>query len=378
MLLLISNSLFSILIQTSNFLTYERHHVSPPFQYKEKMKKTKGGNFPMEKRCSLYIVSMLTLLFLVAGCGGLKINIGTESRKEPLKEFTLEGKEKGKVLIVPIRGFLSDSPRKGFLRERASIVEEVVSQLRMAEKDEEIRAVLLEINSPGGSTTASDILYHEIVAFKERTKTKIVAALMDVATSGGYYIALPADRVVAHPTTITGSVGVIFVVPKVNGLMNKLGLAVEVNKSGSEKDIGSPFRPSTPEEQRILQELTDNLGKRFLSLVAKHRPIDSKDLINVSTARIYLAQEAMQLKLIDNIGYLNNALSEAKALAGLSKEAKIVVYRRSEYPNDNIYNTSGARYGEASLSLIDLNLPDIIPDLNPGFYYLWAPGASIN
>lgn len=332
----------------------------------------------MEKRCTLFIVSMLTLLFLVTGCGGLKINIGTESRKEPLKEFTLEGKEKGKVLIVPIRGFLSDSPRKGFLRERASIVEEVVSQLRMAEKDEEIKAVLLEINSPGGSTTASDILYHEIVAFKERTKTKIVAALMDVATSGGYYIALPADRVVAHPTTITGSVGVIFVVPKVNGLMNKLGLAVEVNKSGSEKDIGSPFRPSTPEEQRILQELTDNLGKRFLSLVAKHRPIDSKDLMNVSTARIYLAQEAMQLKLIDNMGYLNDALSEAKVLAGLSKEAKVVVYRRSEYPNDNIYNTSGARYGEASLSLIDLNLPDIIPDLNPGFYYLWAPGASIN
>jgi protease-4 len=200
---------------------------------------------------------------------------------------------------------------------------------------------------------------------------------MDVATSGGYYIALPADRVVAHPTTITGSVGVIFIVPKVNGLMNKIGLAVEVNKSGSEKDIGSPFRPSTPEEQRILQELTDNLGKRFLSLVAKHRPIDSKDLINVSTASIYLAEEAMQLKLIDTIGYLNDALSEAKVLAGLSKEAKVVVYRRSEYPNDNIYNTSGALHGETSLSLIDLNLTDIIPDLNPGFYYLWAPGVSI-
>jgi len=332
----------------------------------------------MEKRKALYVVALFALVFQIVGCGGLKINVGTEPRKEPLREYTLEGKDKGKVLVLSIRGFLSDAPRKGFLRERPGTVEEVVSQLRMAEKDEEIRAVLLEINSPGGSTTASDILYHEIVVFQERTKKKIVAALMDVATSGAYYIALPADRIIAHPTTITGSVGVIFVVPKVNGLMNKLGIAVEVNKSGSEKDIGSPFRSSTPEEQRILQQITDTLGKRFLDVVTKHRSINPKDLGNVSSARIYLAHEAMSLKLIDGIGYLNDALSEAKNIAGLSKEAKVVVYRRSEYPNDNIYNTSSARNLTEALSLIDLNLPDIIPELNPGFYYFWAPGASTN
>ena len=219
-------------------------------------------------------------------------------------------------------------------------MQEVVSQLRLAEKDNEIKAVLLEINSPGGSITASDVLYHEIMGFKERTNAKIVAGLMDVAASGGYYIALPADRIVAHPTTITGSVGVIFITPKVTGLMDKLGLAVEVNKSGKEKDIGSPFRPSTPEEQKIFQELTDRMGRRFLDLVAKHRGMDQKTLTSISTARIYLADEALQLKLIDSIGYLSDAIAEAKELAGLSKEAKVVVYRRSEYPNDNVYNMS--------------------------------------
>lgn len=331
----------------------------------------------MKKRHRLFIISICMAVFLVAGCGGLKVNIGTESRTEPLKEFTLEGKERGKVLIVPIRGFISDMPRKGLLRDRASMIDEVVSQLRKAEKDDEIKAVLLEINSPGGSTTASDILYHEIVAFKERSKTKVVAALMDVAASGGYYVALPADRIVAHPTTITGSVGVIFVVPKVSGLLDKIGVAVEVNKSGKEKDIGSPFRPSTLEEQKILQDLTDSLGKRFLDLVAKHRSIEQKDLSSVSSARIYLAQEAMDMKLVDSIGYLNDALSEAKTLAGLSKDAKVVVYRRSEYPNDNIYNTSGARYGEGAMPLIDMSLSDVLPGLHPGFYYLWAPGASV-
>jgi protease-4 len=328
----------------------------------------------MGKRCYVVISLLVAITFLAGGCSGMKINLGADS-KEPLKQFTLQGREKGKVLIIPIRGFLSDVPKKGLLSDRASVVHEVVSQLRLAEKDEEVKAVLLEINSPGGTTTATDILYHEIMDFKERTKTKIVAILMDVAASGGYYIALPADRIMAHPTTITGSVGVIFITPKVTGLMDKLGLAVEVNKSGTEKDIGSFFRPSTPEEQRIFQELTDKMGGRFLDLVAKHRKMDPKAMTSISTARIYLADEALQQKLIDSVGYLDDAISEAKALASLSKEAKVVIYRRSEYPDDNPYNTSLSWSSEPRLPLINLDLLEFIPALTPGFYYLWTPGT---
>ena len=328
----------------------------------------------MGKRFFLFILVLTATACLAGGCVGVKITLESES-KEPLKEYTLQGKEEGKLLVIPVRGFLSDAPKKDLLRERASTVQEVVSQLRKAEKDQEIKALLLEINSPGGSITASDILYHEIMAFKERTNIKIVAVMMDVAASGGYYIALPADRIMAHPTTITGSVGVIFINPKVTGLMDKLGLGVEVNKSGTEKDIGSPFRPSTPEEQKIFQELTDKLGGRFLDLVAKHRRMDPKALADISTARIYLAEEALQLKLIDRIGYLNEAIAEAKALAGLPQEAKVVVYRRSKYPNDTPYNTPSSLYNNSGGPLVDLNLPEIIPNLNPGFYYLWMPGT---
>ena len=130
-------------------------------------------------------IAVLAVTALAAGaCGGLKVDIGAEPKTEPLKEFILKGHDRGKVLVIPVRGFISDTPRKGFLSDRASMVEEVVSQLQKAEKDKEIRAVLLEINSPGGSATASDILYHEIVDFKQRTGTKIVAVLMDVAASG--------------------------------------------------------------------------------------------------------------------------------------------------------------------------------------------------
>lgn len=262
--------------------------------------------------------------------------------------------------------------------QRPSQVQEVVARLRRAEKDEEVKAVLLEINSPGGSITASDILYHEIMDFKERTGARVVAALMDVAASGGYYIALPADRIIAHPTTITGSVGVILVQPKVTGLMDKLGLSVEVNKSGSKKDIGSPFRPSTAEEQKIMQGLTDELGGRFLSLVARHRGIGPEGLAKIASARIYLAPGALQLKLVDGVGYLKDAIGQAKALAGLPEDARVVVYRRTKYANDNVYNTSLTASAGVVPPLIEMNLPEILPPLTPGFYYLWLPGSAGN
>jgi protease-4 len=199
---------------------------------------------------------------------------------------------------------------------------------------------------------------------------------MDVAASGGYYVALTADRIVAHPTTITGSIGVIFMVPKVSGLMDKLGLALEVSKSGKEKDMASPFRPSTEEEKRILQTVTDGLGKKFLDLVAARRKIDPKTMAVISGARIYLADEALELKLIDRIGYMSDALSEAKSLAGLPKGARVVAYRRGKYPDDNIYNTAMSGFGGGVSPLTGFTLPDVLPAFHPGFYYLWAPGAA--
>jgi len=330
----------------------------------------------LRKRC-LRLMLLAAAALAVVSCGGLKVRLGTPA-EEPLKESTIEGTERAKVLVIPVTGFLSDAPGKGLLGRRPSVVEEVVSQLRHAEKDKEVRAVVLEINSPGGSITASDILYRELMDFKERTGAPMVAALMDVAASGAYYLALSADRIVAHPTTVTGSVGVILVTPKVMGLMEKLGLAVEVDKSGREKDIGSPFRPSTAEEKEILQDLVDKIGGRFLALVAIHRKIPPEDLQKISSARIYLAQEALRLKLIDDIGYLKDAIAEAKRLATLPKDARVVVYRRTTSPNDNLYNTSIASYLGAAPSLVDLNLPEIMPPLTPGFYYLWLPGNGGN
>ncbi|QTA91224.1 signal peptide peptidase SppA [Desulfonema magnum] len=319
-----------------------------------------------------YILILFTaaLLFL-NGCVSPQIKLFTDT-SDPLQEFTLEGEEKGKVLVIPVNGFISDAPGTQFFRSKPSVVRTVVSQLRKAEKDDEIRAVLLKINSAGGTVTASDLLYHEIMAFKKRTGIKIAAVMMDIATSGAYYISLPADFIMAHPTTITGSVGILFIRPRLNSLMEKIGLDVEINKSGRNKDMGSLFRKPTEEEAEILAHMVDELKERFLNLVKVHRKVDQNALSRISTARVCLAREAQQLGLIDNIGYLSDAVLKAKSLAGLAPDAKVVVYRRTEYPDDNIYNTSVMNYNDGgNFSLIKMALPEAITNLRTGFYYLW-------
>jgi protease-4 len=139
-------------------------------------------------RRPLFIIAVVIVLFII-GCQGPKIRL-FPSAADPLQEYTLEGNAKGKVLVIHIRGTISDVPRRRLVTTRPSMVQEIVSQLRKAEKDSEIKAVLLKINSPGGSATASDILYYEIAAFKQKTRAKVVVAMMDVTASGGYYIPL--------------------------------------------------------------------------------------------------------------------------------------------------------------------------------------------
>jgi len=320
----------------------------------------------------LYFIAVIMVLSVLAACAGPQIKLFPDAT-DPLKEFTIEGRGSDKILLLPIRGIISDNPKKGLVSSSPSMVQQVVSQLKKAEHDKRIKAVLLKINSPGGSITASDLLYHEILSYKERTGVKIIVSMMDIAASGGYYLSLPADRIMAHPTSLTGSVGVIFLQPKVTGMMGKIGLGIDVKKYGKNKDMGSPFRESTEEEQKLFQTTIDHLGERFVSLVKKHRNMEPQALEEMSTARLFLADEALKLGLIDKIGYLSDAVKEAKRLAGLADDARVVVYRRTEYPDDNLYNIAGAAPENARLSLVSIELPESL-NLTTGFYYIW-PGT---
>ncbi|MCX5844465.1 MAG: signal peptide peptidase SppA [Deltaproteobacteria bacterium] len=319
---------------------------------------------------SRYLTIIILLISLTA-CSGPQVRLFREA-PEPLREFTLEGVGKDKILLIPVTGLISDMPKKGVLRTSPSLVEQVVLQLNKAEKDKQIKAVLLKINSPGGTITASDLLYHEIMSFKEKTGAKIIISMMDIAASGAYYMSLPADKIMAHPTSVTGSVGVIFLQPRVTGLMDKLGLGVDVKKFGKNKDMGSPFRESSEEEQKLLQKAVNDFGERFIRLVQKHRNLDQRALTDVATGRIFLADDALKLGLVDNIGYLSDAVKESKKLANVSDDARVIVYRRAEFPEDNYYNVAGVASEDVSVSVISMDLLEPF-SLKTGFYYLW-PG----
>lgn len=292
----------------------------------------------------------------------------------PYKEQTLSGAGSGKILLISVDGLISERPRESFLRSRPSVVEDVAAQLKLARKDKDIKAVLLKVDSPGGTTTASDVIYHELMRYRQETKAKVVTVMMGLAASGGYYVALPSDHIAAHPTTVTGSVGVIFLQPRVAGLLDKIGVGVDVSKSGLHKDMGSPFRDSTPEEKKLTEGMVKAQAARFLDLVQQHRKLEPAALTIVASARVFTADEAMSLGLIDSVGYMEDAVATAASLSGLPKDARVVTYRRRPGPDATWYQAS-AEAEDTRPSLIHFGLDSLLPP-QAGFYSVWAPALG--
>jgi protease-4 len=318
-------------------------------------------------------VHLLLLFFLVAlaGCGAPQINIGTDY-SAPLQEFTLEGDAEEKILLLPVRGVIDNEPDRELFSSRPGTLQEVVAQLDKAAGDENIRAVVITVDSPGGTALASDAVYKEIMDYKAQSGAKVGAVFMKIAASGGYYISMAADHITAYPMTITGSVGTIFMRPKVHELFDKVGLDVAVTKSGKNKDMFSPFREGSEEEDELFQNMVAEMNARFLSVVADSRKLSSDAMEEVATARVFTAGQALKLGLVDEIGYLDDALQAMKKKAGLPADARVVAYRRAFYANDNIYNPATGLGGKGP-SLIDVGMASHLVIPRTGFYWLWAP-----
>lgn len=312
---------------------------------------------------------LIPLIFILSGCSIPKLSL-FGGKPEPLKEYTLQGTGDEKILVLSIDGSISTSPSGNMLHKRPSMVQQIAAYLKRAEQDPQVKVLMLKVNSPGGTVTASDILYHELKSYKERTGVKMVVSMMNIAASGAYYLSLPADFIMAHPTTLTGSIGVIFSRPGVAGLMEKAGVSMQVNKSGAEKDMGSPYRPTTEVENAIFQKLTDDMAKRFHNLVLEHRKLTPDQYTQISSARIYLAEQAKSLGLIDGIGYLDDAIDQAKKIAGLDKEAKVVAYRRYKIEDDTIYNPA-IQSQEGDLETLFPLLSPLSVSAEADFYYIW-------
>src|SRR5262245_27967430 len=207
---------------------------------------------------------------LLAGCSVLTLDLSPRIR--PLDEETVEGEGPSKILLMDLSGVLSEDTVSFSLTTpppRVPLLARVREELVRAEKDERVKALIVRINSPGGTITASDVIHREIREFKARRKIPVVAAIVDVGASGGYYVALAADQILAHPTSVTGSIGVVMLTLNAQGLMEKIGVAPLAIKSGTMKDAGSPFRQLTPEERAVFQGVIDEMFTRFVGLIVQ-------------------------------------------------------------------------------------------------------------
>jgi protease IV len=308
----------------------------------------------------------------LTGCSVISVDL--TPRLQPLEETTVEGRGAAKILVIDISGVLSDEGVTPILSvgaspPRVSLLVRMREELTKAEKDPKVRAVVLRINSPGGTVTASDIVYRELTLFRERTRRPVVAVLMDVAASGGYYVALAADTIVAHPTTVTGSIGTIMVTANAEGLMQKIGVAPVTIKSGPRKDMGSPFRTLTPEERAIFQSVIDDMHRQFSDKVAERRRLAPDAVRHLADGRIYTADQALAAKLIDQIGYMPEVLDQARKAAGV-EQARVVVYGRPREYRATYYARSDVPGGSLEATLAQLAA---VSGFGPRFLYLWWP-----
>jgi protease-4 len=326
----------------------------------------------MERNALLFILCLAILL----GCTGLNVSLLPETG--PLEEKVLEGEGKQKILLVDLDGVISFKEEKDTLKisTRPSKVAFFREALLKAEADPDISGVILRINSPGGSVAASDAIYHEIMSFRQKKKIPVHAYILELGASGGYYVASAADRIIASPTAIMGSIGVIAMKFNIEGLMSKIGVSEETYKSAPKKDFWSPFRPTTPEEKKMFQGIIDRLYARFVDVVYANRQrfLTEQEVRSLADGRVFASSEALDAKLIDQVAYLDETINGMKNVLNIER-ARVITYVRPKTFKSNIYS----EYSEMPLSgpqvvnLISVNAGELSLFSGVQFMYLWNP-----
>jgi len=311
----------------------------------------------------------LLLAASLAGCVKVDVGLGTSQGTYTEKVVESDPDAQAKVALIDVEGVLSGDHQDSIFGSSDSAVVALKEKLKLAEADPLVKAVIVRIDSPGGDVTTSDILYNELVAFKSRKKVPVVAAFMGLAASGGYYLASGCDAIVAHPTCVTGSIGVIALHVSLTGLLDKIGVKVEALKSGPNKDMGSPFREMTPEDRKLLQALIDQFYARFVGVVAEGRKgkLTEDQVRALADGRVFTAQQALEAKLVDRIGYVADAVDEAKRLAKENK-VTLVMYSRRPRKLENPYSVTSST---PTFAAGDLDQARKL--LGFHCYYLWEP-----
>ncbi len=312
--------------------------------------------------------------------GNLTVQVPTAPDPGPMIAVPLRSGASGpgcpRVALVDVDGLILNQNLVGLYSVGENPVAAFREKLEVAASDPRVAAVVLRVHSPGGGVTASDILAEELRRFRASTHKPVVACLMDLATGGGYYVAVGADRVLAHPTTVTGGVGALVNHYNLQDAMAQLNVVAEPLKSGPLLDMGSVTGPLPDDVRALFQEMADGFRDRFLARLKVCRPtMTPADVALIRDGRVVAAPRALELHLIDGIGYVEDAIAEASGLAGVSNP-EVVLLQRASNPGRSIYaiTPNVPQQGE----LIPLSYPGLERAKLPTFLYLWQPDPTIS
>jgi protease-4 len=353
-------------------------------------------------------IAVLAILMSVVGCGHLPITgqFQTASTFQgqtdvaariaarldgPVEVHVPQITDPGPVRAVPVRaGSGPGGPRVGLIDVDGLILNQNLSglysvgenpvaafreKLEAAAADGRVRAVVLRINSPGGSVTACDILADELSRFRSATGKPIVCCLMDLGTAGAYYVAVGGNLVFAHPTTITGGIGALINHYNLQDAMAQLNVVTEPIKSAPLLDMGSVTGPLPPEAEELLQGMADRFAARFRDRVRRHRPtMTAEDWAHVEDGRVLPGTDAFERHLVDRLGYLHDAIDEAQRLSGVSG-AEVVLFQRQGYPARSLYGITPNT--PIQNDLIPFSYPGLDRTSSPTFLYLWEPDPTV-
>ncbi len=336
------------------------------------------------------VIGVVVLALVSVACGGCtpKVNVAVGAYDEAiLREVTVSRDARSdrrwpqaRIAQIDVRGVIMDGRSPGLLVPGVNPVDALARRLEMAAGDPRVKAVVLRINSPGGTVAASEAMYAEIVRFRERSGKPVIVSMGETAASGGYYIALAGDRIIAQQTTITGSIGVIFPTINVSSGLAKIGVVSRAVKSAANKDLVNPLEPMRDSQYEVVQAVVDDFYARFVALVKDRRPaLKSEDVAIATDGRIVTGSEALRLGLVDELGTLRDAFERAKNAAGVSG-ATWVKYQSEDAPRASPYamgpeSAPSAGAGSAAASAVDrvMSAAGVVPS---GFYYLWLAGAG--
>jgi protease-4 len=317
-----------------------------------------------------HILLLSLIAVALTGCGVPSFLITPVQNANTFEEVQVERGKRDKIALIEVEGMLINAKSGGVLQPTENPLSNFTQQMNQAAKDDAVKAVVLRVNSPGGTVTTSDAMYEIVRRFRAKTHKPVVASCQEVAASGAYYVSLASDRIVAQPTSVIGSIGVIFNTFNIEGTMNKIGARSEAIKSGPLKDMGSPFKAMTPEERQVMQGMVDEYYQRFVALVTTQRKIENSDTLRTTTdGRVFSGQQAKELGLVDELGLLEDALNTARQLAD-APGAKVVMYKRPYGYRGSIYAKSDVPQPQANVTKLELPGGPWLPS---GFYYLWNP-----